>query len=148
MDAAMWYVIDNGITDETQYPYKAKDQKCAYKDTMKVYQIKNCAEVVANKTVELEKAVAAQPVSISVEADQSGFQFYRTGVFNGKCGTNLDHGILLVGYGDQNGTPFWKAKNSWGPNWGASGYILLGKGIDGPGVCGVLMDNTVPLGSV
>lgn len=98
MDAAMWYVIDNGITDETQYPYKARDQKCAYKDTMKVYQIKNCAEVVANKTVELEKAVAAQPVSISVEADQSGFQFYRSGVFNGKCGTNLDHGVKTFSY--------------------------------------------------
>ena len=148
MDAAMWYVIDNGITDETRYAYTGRDGKCTYKDTMKAYQIKNCAEVTANKTLELAKAVAAQPVSISVEADQSGFQFYRTGVFNGKCGTNLDHGILLVGYGNLNGTDYWKAKNSWGASWGSSGYILLGKGADGPGVCGVLMDNTVPLQSV
>lgn len=94
MDAAMWYVIDNGITNETQYAYKGRDQKCAYKDTMKVYQIKNCAEVTANKTAALVEAVAAQPVSISVEADQTGFQFYKSGVFNGKCGTNLDHGVL------------------------------------------------------
>jgi len=54
----------------------------------------------------------------------------------------------LVGYGNQNGVAFWKAKNSWGAGWGSQGYILLGKGADGPGVCGILMDNTIPLGSV
>jgi len=148
MDAAMWYVIDNGITNETTYPYKARDQKCAYKDTQKVYQIKNCAEVTPNKTHSLMEAVAAQPVSISVEADQAGFQFYKSGVFNGKCGTDLDHGILLVGYGDLNGSPYWKCKNSWSAGWGNQGYIYLYRGADGPGVCGVLMDNTVPLQSV
>jgi len=148
MDAAMWYVIDNGITDEATYPYKARDQKCTYKDTQKVYQIKNCAEVTANKTAALVEAVATQPVAISVEADQAGFQFYKSGVFNGKCGTDLDHGILLVGYGTLNGVAYWKAKNSWGGSWGSNGYILLGKGADGPGVCGILMDNTVPLQSV
>jgi hypothetical protein len=98
MDAAMWYVIDNGITTETLYPYRGRDQKCAYKDTMKAYQIKNCAEVTPNKTHALAEAVAAQPVSISVEADQTGFQLYKSGVFNGKCGTNLDHGVKSFAY--------------------------------------------------
>ncbi len=42
----------------------------------------------------------------------------------------------------------WKAKNSWGQSWGSQGYILLAKGADGPGQCGILMDNTVPLRSV
>lgn len=109
--------------------------------------MKSCAEVVANQTVALAEAVATQPVSICVEADQSGFQFYSSGVFNGKCGTNLDHGILLVGYGTLSGQAFWKAKNSWGTSWGNNGYILLAKGADGPGTCGIQMQNTVPLGS-
>jgi len=139
MDAAMWYVIDNGITTESQYPYKGKDQTCAYKPTMEAYRIKDCAEVPANKTAWLVNAVVAQPVSIAVEADQIGFQLYRTGVFSGNCGTNLDHGILLVGYGNNGSRDYWKAKNSWGATWGASGYILLAKGADGPGQCGILM---------
>ena len=68
---------------------------------MKAYQIKNCAEVPANSTQWLVNAVAAQPVAISVEADKSVFQLYKSGVLNSKaCGTNLDHGILLVGYGN------------------------------------------------
>jgi C1A family cysteine protease len=106
---------------------------------MEAYRIKSCAEVPANKTAWLMNAVIAQPVSIAVEADQIGFQLYRTGVFSGACGTNLDHGILLVGYGNNGSRDYWKAKNSWGASWGASGYILLAKGADGPGQCGIMM---------
>lgn len=147
MDAAMWYVIDNGIANEATIPYAGKNQKCSYKDTQKVYQIKNCAEITANKTAALVEAVASQPVAIAIEADQVGFQMYRSGVFNGKCGTKLDHGVLLVGYGTQNNVAYWKVKNSWGATWGSSGYILIAKTGDGPGLCGIQMENTVPLQS-
>ena len=99
----------------------------------------------ANKTIALQSAVAKQPVSISVCADSLKFQFYKSGVFNAKCGTDLDHGILLTGYGSLDGKDYWNCKNSWGADWGMKGYILLARGEDGPGQCGVLMDNSVPL---
>ncbi len=59
----------------------------------------------------------------------------------------MDHGIVLTGYGLLNGTAYWKCKNSWGNTWGMEGYILLGRddSKDGPGQCGILIDNTVPL---
>lgn len=127
MNAAMWYVIDHGITLATKYPYTGRTQVCHYDETTKVYQNKKCAEVTANKTEALASAVARQPVAISVEADSLTFQFYRSGVFTGKCGTNLDHGILLTGYGNLNGKDYWKCKNSWGSSWGQKGYILIEK---------------------
>lgn len=139
MPNAFWYVIDHGITTESKYPYKGRDQKCAYTDSMKAYQIKGCAEVPANKTNALQSAVAKQPVAISVEADSLRFQFYKSGVFSGKCGTDLDHGIVLAGYGKMGNDDYWKCRNSWGADWGMNGYILLAKGEDGPGQCGVLM---------
>lgn len=147
MNAAMWYVIDHGISTLSQYPYTAKNQKCAYKeDTQKAYQNTRCAEVPANKTKALASAVVKQPVAISVEADTLQFQFYKSGVFSGKCGTNLDHGIVLVGYGTSNGVDYWNCKNSWGNTWGLEGYIhILKTNADGPGQCGILMENTVPL---
>ncbi|CAM9301478.1 unnamed protein product [Choristocarpus tenellus] len=65
----------------------------------------------------------------------------------GKCGTNLDHGVLLTGYGtSEDGTKYWKVKNSWGADWGMHGYILLEKGVqqDG-GQCGILLSPSYPI---
>lgn len=80
-----------------------------------------------------------QPVAVAVEADSLGFQLYKKGVFSGKCGTDLNHGVLAVGYGTLDGVGFWKVKNSWGANWGNQGYINLLKSGDGPGQCGIQM---------
>lgn len=57
------------------------------------------------------QAVANQPVSVAIEADQRPFQLYSGGVFDAECGTALNHGVLVVGYGTaKNGThnvPYW-----------------------------------------
>jgi len=69
---------------------------------------------------------------------------YRSGVLVGEsCGTQLDHGVLVVGYGALNGTPYYLVKNSWGPSWGEMGYIKIGIE-DGKGVCGIQQDAVYP----
>lgn len=99
MDAAMWYIKDNGIALDSKYPYKGDEQKCAYNTSMQIYTIKDCAEVPKNSPKYLMSAIVKQPVSIAVEADGLYFQLYKSGVYNRKCGTDLDHGMLLTGYG-------------------------------------------------
>jgi KDEL-tailed cysteine endopeptidase len=60
------------------------------------------------------------------------------------CGTNLDHGVLAVGYDTNQG--FWKVKNSWGAGWGEQGYVRIGQVGDGPGICGILQAESFPTG--
>lgn len=72
------------------------------------------------------------------------FQFYSGGILNSKsCGTNLDHGVLAVGYGKQGTQEYYIVKNSWGPGWGDNGYIKIAA-VDGEGICGIQMDAVYP----
>lgn len=146
MDQAFQYIIDNkGICSEGAYPYKAVDGTC--KKCTAVATITGFQDVTANSDNALMTAVVQQPVSVAVEADQNSFQLYSGGVMTAACGTNLDHGVLTVGYGSQGGQDYYKVKNSWGASWGMSGYILLGRGSSyngGAGQCGILMMASYP----
>ncbi|CAH1432714.1 unnamed protein product [Lactuca virosa] len=83
-------------------------------------------DVPANRESSLLKAVVSQPVSVAIDASGSDFQFYSSGVFKGECGTELDHGVTVVGYGtSDDGTKYWLVKNSWGTSWGLEGYAMM-----------------------
>jgi len=143
MDQGFQYIIDNkGIGSESSYPYTASDGSC--RQVASVATISGFKDVTASDESALAAAVAQQPVSVAIEADQSGFQFYSGGVFTGTCGTALDHGVLAVGYGSLNGKDYWKVKNSWAATWGDKGYILLEKGKNADGQCGIAMQPSYP----
>lgn len=149
MDDAFRYVIDNGICGESAYPYTAtssKRQHCNVCET--VATLSSCLDVPENNQLSLKEAVSMGPVSVAIEADTKVFQSYSTGVITSpSCGTNLDHGVLIVGYGEETGIPFWLVKNSWGPDWGEDGYIKIMRNdtaTDG-GICGIAMQPSFPV---
>lgn len=148
MDQAFEYIIKNGgICSEEAYPYRASQGTCRASSCQNVATISGYANVPVRNADAFKAAIAQQPVSIAIEADQLGFQFYSGGVFTGSCGTNLDHGVLAVGYGNSNGQDYWLVKNSWGASWGDQGYIMLGGGSNynsGAGQCGILLDPCYP----
>jgi len=68
------------------------------------------------------------------------FQSYNSGIISSKsCGTNLDHGVLVVGYGSEAGKDYWILKNSWGSDWGEKGFFRIARDVNesGPGICGL-----------
>jgi len=147
MDYAFEYIIKNkGITGETDYPYTAKDGTCAAAGKPVAATISGYKDVPVNSEVGLETAIVQQPVSVAVEADQSVFQYYTGGVMDSACGTQLDHGVLAVGYGTEGGKEYYKVKNSWGADWGAKGFILLARGakFNPSGQCGIQMAASYP----
>jgi cathepsin L len=84
----------------------------------------------------LMSALMKQPVSVSLEADKDVFHLYKSGIVQGPgCGTTLDHAVLAVGYGTDDGKKYWKVKNSWTTKWGEEGYVRIIRGLD---ECGIL----------
>jgi len=142
MDYAFQYIIDNkGICSEASYPYTGVDGTCK-KTCTNVVTISGFTDVASGNEASLLNAVGTVgPVSIAIEADQSGFQFYSGGVFSGTCGTNLDHGVLAVGYGTTGTQDYWIVKNSWGASWGESGYIRM---IRNKNQCGLTLAASYP----
>lgn len=146
MDGAFQYAIDNGMCQESEYSYTAKSGTCT--DCKPVVFISSCVDVTPKNEVDLEKAVAVGPVSVAIEADTKTFQMYKSGVITGSaCGTNLDHGVLVVGYGTESTTPYWLVKNSWGTSWGEDGYVKIEKSssTNTDGTCGIAMQPSYPV---
>jgi C1A family cysteine protease len=96
--------------------------------------------VTADNVTQMKAALATQPLAVSIEADTYVFQTYKSGVMTStRCGTNLDHAVLAVGYGTEGGQEYWLVKNSWNTVWGDQGYIKMAI-VDGNGICGVQME--------
>lgn len=146
MDDAFAYLIDNDFCYADSYKYTARDGTCkAASCTNHVRAISSFQDVTHNSNNALKEALNLGPVAIAIEADTMTFQFYRSGVLNDdKCGYDLDHGVLAVGYGtDSDGTDYYIVKNSWGSTWGEKGYIRLGTNFEEKGgVCGILSDES------
>ncbi|CAL4976694.1 unnamed protein product [Urochloa decumbens] len=146
--ALQWITSNGGITTEKDYPYKAKQGKC---DRSKLPHhaatISGFRRVATNSEAALQNAAAAQPVCVSIEAGGTNFQHYKKGVYNGPCGTKLNHGVTVVGYGQEGKDKYWIVKNSWGANWGDKGFIKMKKNIAGKpeGLCGIAIRPSFPL---
>jgi len=149
MDAAFQYVIDNGICTNKSYPYTGNDGQCMNMTCDKVIHIDNFTDVEPNDEHKLARAVKKRPVAVAIQANLQSFQLYKSGIYNDPdCGDELDHGVLVVGYGYDEwlNMSYWIVKNSWGSTWGDNGYIRIQKDIDNPeGMCGIAMDPSYPI---
>jgi C1A family cysteine protease len=149
MDDAFKYMEQNGMCTEESYSYEAKNGKChAKKCTVGVPKgsVTGYKDVAHGDMNAMMEAVSKGPVSVAIEADKSVFQLYKSGVMSSSaCGQQLDHGVLVVGYGELDGKKYWKVKNSWGSSWGMEGFILLARGEPQNGECGLLTQPSYPV---
>lgn len=149
MDYAFEFIIKNGgIDSEEDYPYKGYDSRCdQYRKNAKVVSIDDYEDVPANDEKALQKAVANQPVAVAIEGGGRAFQLYVSGIFTETCGTSLDHGVAVVGYGTENGFDYWIVRNSWGASWGEDGYIRMERNLASSptGKCGIAIEPSYPI---
>jgi len=149
MDQAFDYIKNNhGIDTETFYPYKGTNQKCHFKKSQIGADDTGFVDLPMGDEDALKTAVATQgPISVAIDAGHPTFQLYKSGVYiDPECSPmQLDHGVLVVGYGtdDVSGQDYWIVKNSWGPKWGADGYILMARNRNNQ--CGIATKASYPL---
>lgn len=85
----------------------------------------------------LQSALDNQVVTVAVEAANSIWKNYKTGVIQQCPGDRSNHAVIAVGYGTKDGVDYFKIKNTWGTTWGERGYMYLQRGVGGKGMCNV-----------
>ncbi|KAL3519950.1 hypothetical protein ACH5RR_018099 [Cinchona calisaya] len=149
VDDAFEFIKQHGLTTESNYPSKGNTSTCdTQKEAEPVTKISGYENVLVDNEKALLRAVVNQPVSVTVDALGVHFQFYSSGVFTGDCGTVLNHGVTLVGYGTSNigKLKYWLIKNSWGTSWGEGGYMRMQRDVAAKeGLCGIAMEATYPV---
>ncbi|KAL5201066.1 hypothetical protein ABZP36_035420 [Zizania latifolia] len=140
------FAIKQGIALSQYYPaYDAKKHACrTVAGKTPVVKMDGSVRVPAGEA-SLKQSVYKQPVSVIIDANTTSFQLYKNGVYNGPCGLSTNHAVLAVGYGETNGVHYWIVKNSWGANWGESGYIRMRRDIPAKeGICGIAVNGVYP----
>ena len=157
--AYRWIAENGGIASAADYPYHPKHvQECRNRTIPPNITISGYASVPSRNEVDLQAAVWKQPISVAVWAltGTAGnvWQHYKSGIMNDVAHCNvtsidqLDHAVLIVGYGSVDDHDYWIIKNDWGESWGERGYIRLGRQVHGArpsGMCGVTLDANFPL---
>lgn len=147
MDDGFRYIEKNhGIDSEESYPYIAQDGMCHFKKSAVGATCSGFVDISAGDEDALKKAVATVgPISVAIDASVESFKEYKSGVYDEtSCSsTALDHGVLIVGYGTENGKDYWLVKNSWGDSWGLGGYIKMARNKNNQ--CGIATMASYPL---
>ncbi|KAE8649111.1 hypothetical protein Csa_014425 [Cucumis sativus] len=152
-NSAFEFIMQNGgITIEENYPYFAGNGYCRRRGpNSERVTIDGYERVPQNNEYALMKAVAHQPVAVSVASSGSDFRFYgeasvgmlREGSF---CGYRIDHTVVVVGYGSDEEGDYWIIRNQYGTQWGMNGYMKMQRGTRNPqGVCGMAMQPSFPV---
>nr|XP_060482971.1 procathepsin L-like [Panthera onca] len=129
--------------------YRSKDGPCKYRPEHSAANITAFHTIPQREKILMMILRKVGPVSATIDASLDTFRFYKQGIYyDPKCSSeDLNHGVLVVGYGFQgkesDNQKYWFVKNSWGTDWGMDGYIKMAKDRDNH--CGITTKASFPI---
>jgi C1A family cysteine protease len=133
------YIAKKGLMRDNDYGYntllnsspqcKHARSRCKYDRSQTQQGVVGYVNIQSGSSQDIMNAVATRPVSAAIDAHHRPFKLYSSGIFSlASCTTHLTHGLLIVGYGEEDGKKYWVLKNSWGPSWGNNGFGKIARG--------------------
>ncbi len=144
------HIRKTGLCALSTYPYSSSNGSVSYcKGCLPISFLTNCFNVKKNNETLLKQAVFQRPVASYLDVSTEIFQHYSGGIIGQfDCGTEPNHGILIIGYGEENsGQKYWLVKNSWGISWGIDGYVKIARteSTSSIGACGIAKNPSFPI---
>ncbi|CAK0885781.1 unnamed protein product [Prorocentrum cordatum] len=153
-DGTYEYASLSPLCTAESYPYRSRKFECgsrACEVGIPKGAVLGHMDVESGSEAALMDAVAKQPVTVGIQVQASGgLKLYQSGIFSGDCTSAVNHAVVVVGWGSEDGKDYWLIQNSWGLSWGEGGYFRLarGPGQDGSGECGILVMPSYPVVSL
>jgi cathepsin L len=127
------FLKTNPAVLDSVYPYKGRKGACMRVANTGI--VTKGFEQIRNDANRIKASLSISPLVVLLSSSTKPFRSYNKGIIDGSaCGSEVDHGVTLVGYGSQGGVPYWVIKNSWGERWGERGYARIRRGRN---ICGI-----------
>ncbi|CAH0382847.1 unnamed protein product [Bemisia tabaci] len=131
MEFAFQSIKDKGgLMSDEKYPYEGRQYRCRVKPKKVVAKLAEVMRFADGDTSEMTYWIATSGTCSNAMNSES-LQFYKNGIIrNAGCRGRVNHAVVLVGYGTENGQDFWIVRNSWGKKWGEDGYFRIARGVN------------------
>ena len=123
-ELAFKYSVDHGLSSEMDFAYLGQTATCHSSKLKPCVKNGGYVRVADNDYTAHIDALQNGPLAIMIAAN--ALQNYGGGILT-KCDCDVNHAVQLTGYGSQNGKDYWLIRNSWGPDWGESGYLRVAR---------------------
>merc|ERR1712071_85739 len=124
---AWYYLQSNGGSEKaSNYAYTGAKESCDFNSGFVGARESSYANVAASESA-MMTALQNGPLAVAINAVDS-LSYYKSGVYFGNCAGQVNHAVVVVGYGSLRGQDYWVVRNSWGASWGQGGYVLFARG--------------------